>query len=1382
MKRIILLAVLLFVLPTIGHGQGAVSIDQVNTLVSDYAIRPGEPARFVFRFNNSTGQKCNVSNGFKISSPDGAVWDSVTIDSAGLTTSGENRFAGFFDIAFALWGGVTMGGDGSNPDTVGVLGAGNPSRATRMMPAGYNDTAIAVIVWMHNATSAGKQICIDTAFWGSGGTWVWVGSNLVDFFPTLSGLPGQPYSNGSGVNRDGSGFCFEINDVIPPVLDTVHVPSDYATIQGAVNAVNPDGVVLVDPGTYTESITITGKKVDVKSTNGALTTIITNSDGTDLVIFLGPETNGSVIEGFTLQGGRIGIWCQQAAPIIRRNLLRSQHATSWAAIALSGIGWGTIGQSPAQIINNTIFGNTGGGISTFSTIAPTIKNTIIANNVKYGIHVQDDMNPQIALSYNDVYGNPVAYYNVPNPGTGTITSDPLFAGDFTLQEFSPCINAGDPAPMYNDPDGSRNDMGAFPFDGSVEPPTGDTLRVPQQYPTIQAAIDAAQNGQVVLVGRGYYTGGINFNGKLIKVTSVDGPLGTSIVPLIEPDSSLSTTDLVTFNHGENSQAVLEGFTLEAGRIGVLILGAGPTIRHNIFLRQKVTNWAAISIAGSYTNGVASEGPAPAIIENNTIMGCANGGISTFSTIAPVIRNNIIYNNAAYGIHKQSVALPIALSYNDIYGNPHGNYNISDFGPGAISLDPQLDMFGALTATSPCINAGDPNPIFNDPDGSRNDMGALPFGGSGPSGLMNLVQWRAADGGNDHWYAVIPEKLYWIQADAKAKTFAKDGIPGHLATIGSPFENQFIVDHVLMGANQNNRFDNFFIGGRDTGGQWQWITGEPWGYTNWASGEPNNVGIETALCMYGHYDTYSQAIPGTWNNALPDGTVNQLHQYWSVIEFGVGDTVVVDEPIPTNEWISLFCAAPNLDGVPLSPGAVIRAFDPQGVLCGKASVKSDGSIGFLLVYRDDPYTSRDEGAVPGDKISFRINNEVATVSPAVYWTQNGDQFQTCAFERNACITLQLQQGWNLISWNVGWGGAPRDLLTPVINCVEFVLGFDHGGLVYDPQLERFSTLSQVDFLHGYWVKMSCAADLEVCGDQLPVSTVIPVDPGWNLVSYLPMTTMSPSAGFLTINANLQVAIGYENGARIYVPTNPSFNTLTILEPGAGYWLRMSAADVLEYGFMPVDGTDPHTPASLTTSSGDEFGSRVWMSLYGDEISVDGLPLADNSSIEVYSPSGQLIGRGTYADRLLKFMPVYGYDGDEGSARLARSNDQLTLKVNGQEIAERIIWTGEGTSYRLGALTTAGLPSNYSLAQNYPNPFNPATTIAFAVPNHQHVRIVVFNLLGQEIRTLADDEYDAGQYKVVWDGRDRGGDLVPTGLYFYRMESGDVNLTRKMMLLK
>jgi len=90
---------------------------------------------------------------------------------------------------------------------------------------------------------------------------------------------------------------------------------------------------------------------------------------------------------------------------------------------------------------------------------------------------------------------------------------------------------------------------------------------------------------------------------------------------------------------------------------------------------------------------------------------------------------------------------------------------------------------------------------------------------------------------------------------------------------------------------------------------------------------------------------------------------------------------------------------------------------------------------------------------------------------------------------------------------------------------------------------------------------------------------------------------------------------------------------------------------------------------------------------------------------------------------------------------------------------------------------GVVKGYQLAQNYPNPFNPATSIAFALAQPGEVKLQVFNALGQEVAMLVNGKMPAGQHNVVWDARN-----VPSGLYFYKLEAGAFNQTRKMVLMK
>ena len=94
----------------------------------------------------------------------------------------------------------------------------------------------------------------------------------------------------------------------------------------------------------------------------------------------------------------------------------------------------------------------------------------------------------------------------------------------------------------------------------------------------------------------------------------------------------------------------------------------------------------------------------------------------------------------------------------------------------------------------------------------------------------------------------------------------------------------------------------------------------------------------------------------------------------------------------------------------------------------------------------------------------------------------------------------------------------------------------------------------------------------------------------------------------------------------------------------------------------------------------------------------------------------------------------------------------------------------------------IPSVYSLSQNYPNPFNPTTKMNYALPKRSRVIISVYNVLGQEVTTLLNKEQDYGYHTVTWNGTDRIGKQVASGVYFARLTTKNFSQTKKMLMLK
>ena len=103
--------------------------------------------------------------------------------------------------------------------------------------------------------------------------------------------------------------------------------------------------------------------------------------------------------------------------------------------------------------------------------------------------------------------------------------------------------------------------------------------------------------------------------------------------------------------------------------------------------------------------------------------------------------------------------------------------------------------------------------------------------------------------------------------------------------------------------------------------------------------------------------------------------------------------------------------------------------------------------------------------------------------------------------------------------------------------------------------------------------------------------------------------------------------------------------------------------------------------------------------------------------------------------------------------------------------------------LTGINNAGLkPLTFTLQQNYPNPFNPSTQIQYSIPVQSNVKIVIYNILGREVKTLINEERPSGVYTITWNGTDNFGGQVASGVYFYRIAAGTFVQIKKMMLLK
>jgi hypothetical protein len=231
--------------------------------------------------------------------------------------------------------------------------------------------------------------------------------------------------------------------------------SPYPTVQEAID--NSGGsIIRVHPGTYPGFLEPSPDSVEAGDTLGvyylrdSVTILGAGADSTLLLGEVGAESvSGVLISGFSLESG---VHAVSSSMAITNNVIDNLNV---------GAIWGS--NTEFQIINNVLFENSSDAIFLGDSSAAIIKNNIIVNNAGFGVFGVESASATI--DYNDIWGNMENYAGSVQAGEHDISVDPSFvdvsASNFHLQPSSSCIDAGDPDPQFNDPDGTRNDMGAF---------------------------------------------------------------------------------------------------------------------------------------------------------------------------------------------------------------------------------------------------------------------------------------------------------------------------------------------------------------------------------------------------------------------------------------------------------------------------------------------------------------------------------------------------------------------------------------------------------------------------------------------------------------------------------------------------------------------------------------------------------------------------------------------------------------------------------------------------------------------------------------------------------------------------------------------------------
>ncbi len=453
---------------------------------------------------------------------------------------------------------------------------------------------------------------------------------------------------------------------------------------------------------------------------------------------------------------------------------------------------------------------------------------------------------------------------------------------------------------------------------------------------------------------------------------------------------------------------------------------------------------------------------------------------------------------------------------------------------------------------------------------------------------------------------------------------------------------------------------------------------------------------------------------------------------------------------------------------------VKVCDKDGNVLGTTTAKTNGS--FTVVVTELP-----EDSIFYVKVVDLAGNESAATAVKL--------------QQPVTVTVNLNSGWNLFSVNVK-GGKLEEVLGQSVNStvlsnlqyVYTVLRDGSSALYSGEELDAIIAAGDTtevelnsDDVLAYWINVLQPCNLTVTGIPIDPETEITLNSGWNFVGYLPENNAKISEAIASGLDNVE-AIAYDGGRTDVVNGVPTNDFM--MYTGKGYLFKVAEGAEATIVYNPDAGTGSKLAKAQPPVDDPEVSKSRVFQFYTGKITFEGKPAVEGDVVKVYDENGVLCGKGTVEKDGSYNIVVYGDDNltkeDEG----ATSNGKLIFKINDQyeAVADNSVFAGDYRLEKMNLDVRRPLPKTYSLSQNVPNPFNPTTAITYTLPEESKVELVIYNTLGQKVRTLVNGKQKAGVHKVVWNGKNDDGEKVASGVYFYKIKAGKFEDTKQMIMVK
>jgi len=487
---------------------------------------------------------------------------------------------------------------------------------------------------------------------------------------------------------------------------------------------------------------------------------------------------------------------------------------------------------------------------------------------------------------------------------------------------------------------------------------------------------------------------------------------------------------------------------------------------------------------------------------------------------------------------------------------------------------------------------------------------------------------------------------------------------------------------------------------------------------------------------------------------------------------------------------------NLNRTPywlVAPGAMYSGDEGAEITFSVAAFDDDGDDLAIAAVGDLLDCFADNGDGTADFAFLPTFDDAGMYSMVITLTDSfgdgpGSDFVTImVVEAGGYYSFNFNSVWSWVSYHV------TPLNASVVDMFAgtgLIILMDGEGNAYQPPAGPDPEIADWAITKGYAVAMGTELDLEIVGTPID-QAITPIDltAGWNFISYLHKSAepMGVDIALAGVEENLAIAKSRDG---FYIPGTSA--TLGDMEPGQGYKLGMWDAATLTYpgGGFAKGGTVATTGDIVEATHFEFIGKTMdFHPIMINSLDLSGVTVDVGDELGVFA-NGRCVGGSVITDTETMTLKAWADDSMTDFVEGYKANDQIELRfwdsaINAETVLDANFIVGEGTFsgfYTMATTTGELIPAEFDLSQNYPNPFNPTTSISYQIPSDANVMLTIYNVLGQEIRTLVNTTQEAGYYSTNWDGFDDAGVKVSSGVYFYQLVTPESKMTKKMVLMK